>query len=249
VTLAPPASPRRGSSATGALVALLVAGAAVSAGMAALAGGPGSTTGFGPALGGKSSAPVGRTVAAAPVVAPSAVPRTPVALGAPVGPVPAATVGSAYDVGGGGFRPTRLVLPGGRSAPVAAVGLHDDGSLVIPGDPRTVGWWSGGAQAGDRFGSVVVAGHIDTESRGMGVLAVLPTLRARQVVELAAGRRSIRYTVVSARLVPQAQLSRLGSLFRTTGDPQLVLVTCGGTFDPVRHRYADNYVVVARPAT
>ena len=38
-------------------------------------------------------------------------------------------------------------------------------------------------------------------------------------------------------------------LFRTDGDAQLVLITCGGPFDPVRHRYADNYVVVARPAS
>ena len=34
---------------------------------------------------------------------------------------------------------------------------------------------------------------------------------------------------------------------RTDGPAQLVLVTCGGAFDPVRHRYADNYVVVAAP--
>jgi hypothetical protein len=31
------------------------------------------------------------------------------------------------------------------------------------------------------------------------------------------------------------------------GEPQLVLVTCGGAFDPVRHRYQDNLVVIATP--
>ena len=101
--------------------------------------------------------------------------------------------------------------------------------------------------AGEPFGSVVVAGHVDSASRGMGVLAALPSLRAGQVVELRAGARAQRYRIVSARLVPQAQLSRTGGVFRTDGAPQLVLITCGGAFDPVRHRYADNYVVVASP--
>jgi hypothetical protein len=76
----------------------------------------------------------------------------------------------------------------------------------------------------------------------------LPRLRAGQEVALSAGRRTVRYVVVSGGLVPQAQLSRTSGLFRGDGDPQLVLITCGGAFDPVRHHYADNYVVVARPS-
>ncbi len=162
--------------------------------------------------------------------------------------VPTAAVGPAYAATPAPFRPTRLVLPDGHSASVSAVGLHSDGSLVIPGDPRVVGWWTGGSMAGETSGSVVVAGHVDSASRGIGVLAALPALRPDQVVKLTRGRRTARYRIVSARLVPQAQLSKAGGLFRTDGDARLVLITCGGSFDPVRHRYADNYVVVARPS-
>jgi hypothetical protein len=160
---------------------------------------------------------------------------------------PSAAVGPAYDAAPAPFRPTRLVLPGGHSASVSAVGLHSDGSLVIPRDPRVVGWWTGGSMAGETFGSVVVAGHVDSASRGIGVLAALPGLRPDQVVKLTGGGRTARYRVLSAGLVPQAQLSKDGGLFRTDGAARLVLITCGGSFDPVRHRYADNYVVVAQP--
>jgi Sortase domain len=181
----------------------------------------------------------------APVVAPSQVAGLSVAPDA----AQAAPVGPAYAVASGAFRPTRLVLPGGLSARVSAVGLHRDGSLVIPDDPRVVGWWTGGSRPGDTFGSIVVAGHVDSASRGIGILAALPRMRAGQVVALTAGRRTARYVVVSAGLVPQTQLSRTSGLFRRDGAAQLVLITCGGAFDPVRHHYADNYVVVARPSS
>jgi hypothetical protein len=243
MTVERPAS-RRG---TWALAAVLLAAAGTAAGVAVFAGGPGTLGGhpFGPALGRiSSSLPAGAGVDVAPVVAPSAGTGS-----AAVGTAPAAPVGPSHDLGVPGFPPTRLVLPGGRSAPVTAVGLHGDGSLVVPDDPRVVGWWSGGSRPGEPFGSVVVAGHVDSASRGIGVLAELPTLHAGQVVELAAGRRSVRYTIVSAGLVPQALLSRFSGLFSGSGDAQLVLVTCGGPFDPVKHRYADNYVVVARPSS
>ena len=59
------------------------------------------------------------------------------------------------------------------------VGLRADGSLVIPDDPQVVGWWTGGSMAGEPFGSVVLAGHVDSAARGVGVLAGLAGLRAR----------------------------------------------------------------------
>jgi hypothetical protein len=36
-------------------------------------------------------------------------------------------------------------------------------------------------------------------------------------------------------------------LWRTSGPETLVLITCGGSFDPERRRYADNIVVTAVP--
>ena len=50
----------------------------------------------------------------------------------------------------------------------------------------------------------------------------------------------------SIRNAPKTALDR-GELFRTTGEPALVLVTCGGAYDRTTHSFADNVVVVATP--
>jgi hypothetical protein len=186
-----------------------------------------------------------RALAPAPVVAPSSDVPASGPLGPPA-PVPSASVGReqpARTV----FTPTTLVLPDGTTAPVVPVGLHPDGALVVPDDVRTVGWWTGGSRVGDAFGSVVVAGHVDSAARGIGVFAQLRRLVPGQVVQLGAGEQRARYVIASATRVPQARLARDAGIFRVDGEPQLVLVTCGGAFDPVRHRYQDNLVVIATP--
>jgi hypothetical protein len=149
----------------------------------------------------------------------------------------------------GVFVPTRVVLPDGTSAPVVPVGLHPDGALVIPDDVHTVGWWTGGSKAGEAFGSVVVAGHVDSATQGIGVFAALRHLTPGQLVELDGGGHELRYRIATATQIPQAEISSRAGIFSVDGEPRLVLVTCGGPFDRQRHRYQDNLVVVAMPVT
>lgn len=209
---------------------------------------------------------VGSGAASAPaVVAARPVPARPAAV-QPVVPVPparpvvsarsgatramAAISPAGVDRGveaGSPFQPTQLVLPGGVTAPVRASGLHPDGSLVIPDDPAVVGWWTGGALAGDAFGGVVVAGHVDSARYGLGVMVRLRALRTGQVVELRTGGRRLGYRVTARASLPQAELVVHTDTFRQDGPHRLVLITCGGVFDPVRHRYRDNLVIYAQP--
>ena len=192
-----------------------------------------------------SARPV-RSLVAAPVLAPASGAVT--LPGGPAGPVsaPAASVGREL-AGPAAFVPTTVVLPDGTSAPVVPVGLHPDGALVVPDDVGTVGWWTGGSRAGEPFGSVVVAGHVDSAARGIGVFAQLKHLEPGQVVQLEGPAMRARYRIASATLVPQARLAEDAGIFRVDGQPQLVLLTCGGAFDPARHRYQDNLVVIATP--
>ena len=192
----------------------------------------------------------GRPVGLAPVVAPQpGAGRSKAPSGGSPAPtsVPSAAVGPDIPARPAVFTPTRLVLPDGTPAPVVPVGLHPDGALVIPDDVRTVGWWTGGSKAGEAFGSVVVAGHVDSAVRGIGVFAQLKRLVPGQVVELDARGQAQRYRIVSALRVPQARLAQDAGIFRVDGPPQLVLITCGGAFDRDRHRYQDNLVVLASP--
>ncbi|HYJ76462.1 MAG TPA: class F sortase [Kineosporiaceae bacterium] len=163
--------------------------------------------------------------------------------------VPSASVGRELPARPAVFTPTRVVLPDGSAAPVVPVGLHPDGALVIPEDVHTVGWWTGGSRAGEAYGSVVVAGHVDSATQGIGVFAALRRLAPGQVVELDGGGHALRYRIVSATEVPQAEISSRAGIFAVDGEPRLVLVTCGGAFDRERHRYQDNLVVVATPLT
>ena len=190
-----------------------------------------------------------RTVSAAPVLAPAVTPSSTATStgGVPAtGPVVVATEG-ADAAARTAFVPTSLTLWTGTRAPVVRADVRSDDSLIVPDDPDVVGWWTGGAQAGEAFGHVVVAGHIDKASRGTGILAELVEARTGQVVTLAAGAEQVRYRVTSTRQIKKADLAKDPSIFAQDAGHRLVLITCGGRFDPVTHRYDDNLVVEAVP--
>lgn len=165
-----------------------------------------------------------------------------------VGPVPNARRASQAAGQVVAYAPVRLVLPAGQQAPVVAVGVQSDGALVIPTDPKVVGYWTGGALPGERFGSVVVAGHVDSAKFGLGVLSALKRVRVGQIVQLAGATGQLtRYRVAQIKVVTQQSLATNDEYFRQDRPARLVVITCGGPFDPVRHRYQDNVVVVATP--
>lgn len=145
------------------------------------------------------------------------------------------------------FVPTRMVLPSGRQAPVQVSDVAEDGSLVIPDRPDTVGWWDGGAHAGDPSGSLVIAGHVDSRTYGLGALAELKWAKAGEVIVLQAGKKRQRYRIQRALQINQQSLAQDDEFFSQAGPHRLVLITCGGPFDRAKHRYRDNYVVVALP--
>lgn len=205
------------------------------------------------------SGPAGPVLTVAPVVAPVTTPGlqpspspsgspsgSPSATPSPAASVPQAAVGEAEGVVDA-FAPTKLLLARGVDAPVVPAGVRDDGSLVVPADPDVVGWWTGGAQAGDAFGSVVVAGHVDSVGFGVGVMFTLHKARKGQVVTLQAGDRVQRYRISTTRRVKRADLADDPTIFAADGPHRLVLITCGGRFDPVAHRYEENVIVEADP--
>jgi hypothetical protein len=176
--------------------------------------------------------------------------------GAPVGAVPTSAravepgdlrPGAPVDVRSPGTVPARLELPGRTAAaPIVPVGTGPDGALVVPDPPQTVGWWAPGALAGSGTGTVVVAGHVDSRLAGVGILAVLPQLTVGEPVILrGADGRAVEYRVVARREFGKAALPT--DTFARTGSPRLVLITCGGRFDPALRSYEDNIVVYAEP--
>jgi hypothetical protein len=144
--------------------------------------------------------------------------------------------------------PTRLRLPRLHvDAAVLPVSVGTDGLLGVPANPRQLGWWSGSARPGLASGSVVIDGHVDSATLGLGAFFRLSEARPGDeiVLENATGASS-GYTVVARRSYVKTSLP-VAQVFAAEVGPRLVLVTCGGAFDQATHHYADNIVVYAVP--
>jgi hypothetical protein len=131
-------------------------------------------------------------------------------------------------------------------APVVPVRARG-GVMDVPRDPHTVGWWSGGARPGASSGHVVVVGHVNY-SGVAGALSAIPRLRLGDVVDVVEPTVTLKYRV-SARRVYAKDEGLPSAIFATDGPAQLVLVTCGGDFDPTSGNYRDNVVVFADPVS
>jgi LPXTG-site transpeptidase (sortase) family protein len=140
--------------------------------------------------------------------------------------------------------PTRLSIPSlDVDATVVAVGLEPDGSMEIPGATEA-GWYHYGARPGDAEGSAVIAAHVD-HLKQPGVFINLRRLEiGSDVSVLDADGRSHHFVVTERFQIDKDELPS-AELFRTTGEPTLTLITCGGKFSPKARSYADNIVVRA----
>jgi LPXTG-site transpeptidase (sortase) family protein len=120
-----------------------------------------------------------------------------------------------------------------------------DGELEVPKHLDRLGWWDGSSWLGDPFGAVVIAGHVDSASGGIGFFAQLLAIRdGQRVTVLGAEGQRRTYEVTSVRSIAQNALAT--EALDQTGAHRLVLITCTGTYTP-GHGYASNLVVTAKP--
>jgi sortase (surface protein transpeptidase) len=146
--------------------------------------------------------------------------------------------------------PVRLAIPElGVDATVKGVGVQDDGAMVIPAAPTSVGWYRYGSAPGDAEGNTVIAGHVATREDGPGALAPLrgATPGMRVTVTTADGTKH-RYEVVGRERVVKKALP-VDEIFARDGSPLLVLITCGGEYLPELRSHRDNVVVTAVPVS
>jgi hypothetical protein len=144
--------------------------------------------------------------------------------------------------------PTRFQVPDlGIDAAVDAVGVEDDGSMVIPAEIARVGWYRFGPAPGAARGNAVVAGHVDAAGEGPGALFDLRGVEvgARITMTDESGEEHT-YEVVSRETVTKDVLP-IEQIFDRTGEHRLVVITCGGPFQPELRSYRDNVVVTAVP--
>lgn len=128
--------------------------------------------------------------------------------------------------------------------PIRAVGLEPDGELEIP-DETEIGWYQYGATAG-RPGATVLAAHVSWNDV-VGPFGSLGKLEPGDRVSVALDDGTIReYEVFERAIYGKLELPR-ERIWSNSGPETLVLITCGGDFNPEIRRYQQNIVVYAAP--
>jgi Sortase domain len=154
----------------------------------------------------------------------------------------------AAAVAPAGTRPVRLRIPAiGVDTGLIALGLLPDGSLEVPPDGMTAGWYTGSPTPGDP-GPAVLAAHVDWK----GAEGVFHDLRdLRPGAEVSVDRRdgsTARFTIARVAQYPKDRFPT-DDVYGDVDSPQLRLITCGGDFDRGVRSYRDNIVVYAEPAS
>lgn len=146
--------------------------------------------------------------------------------------------------------PVRVVASSiGVDMPIVPVGVETDGFMELVPDPAVGGWYRFGADPADREGTVVISAHVDAPDHPIGPLSRLRDLPVGAEIEVTdAAGTGHRYAATSVTYYPKTELP-VDALFARTGDPALVLITCGGAYDASVGRYTDNVVVIATPVS
>jgi hypothetical protein len=141
--------------------------------------------------------------------------------------------------------PLQVRLPSiGVDSRLVPLAVDPAGALVPPEDTATAGWFAQGTLPG-AVGPAVIAGHVDSY-RGPGVFFRLSRVAPGDVVLVDRSDGStLSFTVTGVDRYPK-QTFPTDRVYGPTSEPELRLITCGGTFDRSVRSYEDNVVVSAR---
>ena len=182
--------------------------------------------------------------------------HSPAAASSPRGP--ATTVKAHEPPGVAGFHsvrtydqpalPVRLQIPAiDVSTPLVKLGRLPDGSLEVPKDWDTAGWYDKGPRPGQP-GPAVILGHVDSTT-GPAVFYQLRALRPGDTVRVGlADGRILVFRVQRVQRYPKDEFPTEAVYFPTL-NRELRLITCGGEFDYAARSYRDNIVVYATLAS
>lgn len=123
-----------------------------------------------------------------------------------------------------------------------------NGSMLLP-ESSKVAQYTEASPLTAKEGSTVIAGHVNFADGSPGALGTLHKIeKGAPVYATDANGKVHKYKVVALDVLKKEALPF--TIFRTAGDRQLVVVTCGGGIETVNGIpvYASNLIVTAVPA-
>jgi sortase (surface protein transpeptidase) len=131
----------------------------------------------------------------------------------------------------------------GATSRLIRLGLQPDGRLQVPEDFSVAGWYERGAAPGSP-GPAVIAGHVDSYT-GPGIFAKLDLVKAGDPIFVTrVDGAELEFTVTHVDQYPKDAFPT-DVVYEGTNQPELRLITCGGSFDRKAASYRDNVVVYA----
>lgn len=142
-----------------------------------------------------------------------------------------------------GIAPEMLSIPSIElEAEVTHLGVTDTGEMAVPDNGEELSWFSPGYQPGQR-GRAVIAGHVD-DLDGPAVFWDLTELEPGDEIIVSGEDRELRFKVHTMESVP-LDLADVDSVFGYHSSPELVLITCSGTYDYDRGTREERLIVYA----
>ncbi|HSP21853.1 MAG TPA: class F sortase [Planococcus sp. (in: firmicutes)] len=142
-----------------------------------------------------------------------------------------------------GIEPESLKIPAiGVDTSVQHLGTTETGEMAVPDDIDEVSWFSPGYQPGQN-GRAVIAGHVDGID-GPAIFWDLSELQPGDEITVEGEGRQLKYKVHTMESVPLDQAD-VPKIFGYSSSPELVLITCSGTYDFSRGTREERLVVYA----
>ncbi|MEU4446390.1 class F sortase [Actinosynnema sp. NPDC050801] len=126
------------------------------------------------------------------------------------------------------------------------LGLNADDTVEVPpvSEPMQAGWYVH-ARAPGEPGPAIILGHVDGDSRP-GIFHRLRELAVGDEVEVSrADGSTLTFRVDQVEQVAKERFPT-DAVYGDTPEPELRLITCGGTFDRTGGSYLDNIIVYAQ---
>ncbi len=146
-----------------------------------------------------------------------------------------------------GSKPLRLQIGSiGVETGLIDLGLQPDGTMEVPADGSTAGWYTESPTPGE-LGPAVLAAHVDWRGE-RGIFYDLQRMKPGDVISVE--RADGTTATFAVQRVEQFAKDRFPSaeVYGDVDSAQLRLITCGGEFDDSARSYRDNVVVFAELA-